>query len=148
MFYNNKGDVVLPMSLTPQIAPAAPAPATNAPPAGAGGGPGGFGGRGRGPTTPPLTLFASSSRDEATGDIILKVVNAVETPQQMEISLDGASKIGSTAKMEVLAGDLTDANSVTEPTKVAPKSSTIDASAKFVREFPGHTVTVIRFSTK
>jgi alpha-N-arabinofuranosidase len=143
MFYNNKGDAVLPVALTLQIEPA-PA-ATNAAPEG---GPGGFGGRGRGPTTPPQTMFASSSLDEATGDVILKVVNAVETPQQMEISLEGAPAIGKTARMEVLTGGLTDVNSLTEPMKVAPKSSTIDASAKFVREFPGNTVTVLRFPTK
>jgi hypothetical protein len=140
LFYNNKGDVVLPISLTPQIAPAAPAPATDAAPA--------RGRGGRGPGAPTLTMFASSSLDEATGDIILKVVNAVETPQQMEISLEGAPAIGRTARLEVLAGGLTDVNSLAEPMKVAPKSSTIDASAKFVREFPGNTVTVIRFSTK
>ncbi len=143
MFYNNKGDVVLPISLTPQIAPAAPPPPTAATNNAAG-----RGGRGRGPGAPPQTLFASSSLDEATGDVILKVINAVETPQQVEISLEGAPKIGSTARMEVLAGGLTDVNSIAEPMKVAPKSSTIDASAKFVREFPGNTVTVIRFSTK
>jgi hypothetical protein len=56
--------------------------------------------------------------------------------------------IGKTAKMEVLTGGLTDVNSIAEPMKVAPKSSMIDASTKFVREFPGNTVTVIRFSTK
>ena len=142
MFYNNKGDVVLPISLTPQLAPAAPAPApTDAPPAGGRG-------RGRGPGAPAQTMFASSSRDKATGDVILKVVNAVETPQQVQISLEGAPKIGKKAKMEVLAGALTDLNSIAEPMKVAPKSSTIDASADFVREFPGNSVTVIRFSTK
>lgn len=106
------------------------------------------GGRGRGPATPPQTLFASSSLDEATGDIILKVVNAVETQQQMEINVEGVPMIGKTAKMEVLTGGLTDVNSIAEPMKVAPKSSMIDASTKFVREFPGNTVTVIRFSTK
>ncbi len=143
MFYNNKGDVVLPISLTPQIEPAPVA--TNAE---AAGGPGGFGGRGRGPTTPPQTLFASSSLDEATGDVILKVINAVETPQQMEISLEGAPVIGKTARMEVLTGGLTEVNSIAEPVKVAPKSSTIAASAKFVCEFSEHSVTVIRFSTK
>jgi hypothetical protein len=38
-------------------------------------------------------------------------------------------------------------NTIAEPMKVTPKSSTIDASAKFVREIPGHTA-IIRFSTK
>ena len=100
MFYNNKGDVVLPISVTPQIAPAAPppppAPSTNDVAGGA------RRGRGRGQTgPPPLTLYASSSRDEKTGDVILKVVNAVETPQQMEISLQGAAKVGKKAWLEV-----------------------------------------------
>ena len=88
MFYNNKGDVVLPISLTPQIAPA---PATAAAPAAPGGGQGGFGGRRRSPATSSKTMFASSSLDQATGDIILKVVNAVPTAQQVEISLEGAA---------------------------------------------------------
>ena len=144
MFSNNRGDVVLPITLTPQISPSdlppPPAPATNAPSGR---------GRGRGQTSlPPYTLFASSSRDEATGDVILKVVNAIEMPQQVEISLDGAPTVGKTAKMEVLTGALTDVNSVNNPMKVAPKSSTVDASAKFVREFPGNSVSVIRFSTR
>jgi alpha-N-arabinofuranosidase len=139
MFYNNKGDEVLPVSLTPQIAPIA---VTNEAPAAGGGG------RGRGPSTPTRTMFASSSLDEATGDIILKVVNAVDMPQQMEISLEGAPKIDPTAKLAVLTGGLTDVNSLAEPMKVAPKDSTIDASAKFVREFPGNSVSILRFSTK
>jgi alpha-N-arabinofuranosidase len=144
MFYNNNGGVVLPISLTPQIAPIAPPPAPAATNEEAG-----PGRRGRGPSgPPPLTMFASSSLDEATGDVILKVVNAVETPQQVEISLEGAPTLGKTARMEVLTGGLTDANSITEPMKVVPKSSTIDANAKFVREFPGNSVSVIRFSTR
>ena len=47
-----------------------------------------------------------------------------------------------------LDGGPTLVNTITEPMKVTPKSSTIDASAKFVREIPGHTDTIIRFSTK
>jgi alpha-N-arabinofuranosidase len=147
MFFNNKGDVVLPISVTPQIAPAAPppppAPSTNDVAGGQ------RRGRGRGQSgPPPLTLYASSSRDEKTGDVILKVVNAVETPQQIEISLENAPKIGKIAKMEVLTGGLTDVNSLAEPMKISPKASTVEASAKFVQEFPGNTVSVIRFSTK
>ncbi len=141
MFYNNKGDTVLPITLIPQIAPIAPPPLDpNNVPLGPG--------RRRGPGAPPQTIFASSSRDDATGDVILKVVNAIDQPQQMEISLEGTLVVGKTAKMEVLTGGLTDVNSFAEPTKVAPKSSTIDVSPKFVQEFPGHTVSVIRFSTK
>jgi alpha-N-arabinofuranosidase len=147
MFSNNKGDVVLPITVTAQIAPTAPPTAAVPPTDDAA--PGGRRGRGRGgPGAPTQTLFASSSRVKASGDVILKVVNAAEAPQQVEISLDGVKSVGKTAKMEVLTGALTDVNSIAEPMKVAPKSSTIDASAKFVREFPANSVNVIRFSTK
>jgi alpha-N-arabinofuranosidase len=140
MFYNNRGDVVLPITVAPQV-PAAIPPPPPANPARQG--------RGPAPITTPLdSLFASSTRENATGDIILKIVNTVDTPQQMEISLEGVSTVGPQARMEVLAGALTDVNSVAEPTKVAPQSAMIDVSTKFVREFPGHTVTVIRFATK
>ena len=139
MFYNNKGDVVLPITVTPQIAPIPnPPPSTNDLARGRRGGAG----------APPRTLFASSSRDEKTGDVILKVVNAVETPQQVEINLEGVAKVGRKAKMESLTGDLKEVNSLKEPMKIAPKKSTISASTKFVQEFPGNTVSVIRFTTK
>jgi hypothetical protein len=46
-----------------------------------------------------------------------------------------------------LDGGLTLVNTIAEPMKATPKSSTIGASAKFVREIPGHAV-IIRFSTK
>ncbi len=88
-------------------------------------------GRGRGQSgPPPLTLYASSSRDAKTGDVILKVVNAVETPQQIEISLEGAPRIGKKASMEVLTGGLTDVNSLAEPMKISPKTSTIEVRRK------------------
>jgi alpha-N-arabinofuranosidase len=146
MFSNNKGDVVLPVAVTAQIAPAAP-PTAAAPPTDDAAP--GRRGRGRGGAgAPTQTLFASSSRDKASGDVILKVVNAAETPQQVEISLDGVKSVGKTAKLELLTGGLNDVNSIAEPMKVAPKSSTIDAGTNFVREFPGNSVSVIRFSAK
>ena len=67
------------------------------------------------------------------------------------IGYDALTAYGSPSyyvQMELLTGGLTDANSLAEPMKVAPKSSTTHASAKFGHEFPGHTVSVIRFSTK
>ena len=80
--------------------------------------------------------------------MILKVVNAVETAQQMEISVAGVPGVGKTASLQWLTGGLTDVNSLAEPMKVAPQSTTIDASVKLIHEFPGNSVSVIRFSTK
>ena len=130
MFYNNKGDQVLPITLAPQLMPTT---APSSQPVRGG--------------TPKATLFASASRDDATGDVILKVVNAVEMPQQMQLSLNG-SKIGKSATVELLTGGLKDVNSLSNPTKVVPRSSTIDVANQFIHEFPASSVSVIRFSTR
>jgi alpha-L-arabinofuranosidase len=160
MFFNNKGDVTLSISVTPQTGPGAAAAAVSAAvpagppaaPAPAAAGAPAAGGRGRGrggAASPTRTLLASSTRDQLTGEVIVKVVNAAETAQQIEISLEGVTTIGKTAKVETLVGGLTDVNSIAEPMKVAPKSSTIDnAGTKFVREFPGNSVSIIRLSTR
>ena len=73
----------------------------------------------------------------------------METPQQVEIALEGVPTVGKTAKVETLTGGLTDVNSLADPMKVAPKASTLDnAGTKFVREFPGNSVSIIRLTTK
>ncbi|HEY7087830.1 MAG TPA: alpha-L-arabinofuranosidase C-terminal domain-containing protein, partial [Tepidisphaeraceae bacterium] len=145
MFYTNRGDVVLPVEITPQITP---------PPLTAPGGRGGFGG---GPATGPAAtttfsnvppMFASASRDEASGDIILKVVNAREVNQQIEIDLQGAGNIRE-AKGQILTGDVAGVNTIAEPTKISPQPLTIStAGAKFVHEFPASSVSVIRLKTR
>jgi len=104
---------------------------------------------GRGPAGPFDALYVSATRDAATGDIILKLVNVQALPQPVTIDLQGISKVARKATGEVLTGQVGDMNSVAEPAKVAPKPVVItDAGLMFSRELPAHSVTVIRLETK
>jgi alpha-L-arabinofuranosidase len=97
----------------------------------------------------PVGLFAAASRVDATGEVILKVVNAGESVQRIAIDLRGVREVAREAAIEVLSGNPGDVNSVAEPTKVAPKPSTITgAAASFVHEFPAHSVSVMRLKTR
>ena len=151
MFANNRGDVVLaakfdelPM-LTIQQIPIAPVPP---PPAGTpprGNGNGG----GRGDLGPFDGLYVSATRDTASGDVILKLVNVQEMAQPLQIDLRGAGTVRKDAAGEMITGALGDVNTVAEPMKVVPKPFTIkDAGSSFAHEVPAHSVSVIRLKTR
>lgn len=95
-------------------------------------------------------IYASASREKATGDIILKVVNTAEGPTQTAIDLKGIRRLPGKAQMIVLtSGSPADENSLTEPRKVAPKREDVTiAGTKFTHEFPGNSFTVLRITTK
>jgi alpha-L-arabinofuranosidase len=100
------------------------------------------------PATPP-TLFASADLFDQTGQVSLKVVNVLDTPQRIRIRLDGAAAVSNTAHLETLAGNRDDVNTVQEPTKVAIKEETItSAAAEFVHELPARSVSVMRLDVR
>ena len=126
MFYNARGDRVLPVAdVTPQTLP----PESS----------------GRG-TAPPL--YASASKDDASGDVILKVVNPFATDQTLSVELAGADVLKN-ATGQVMAGEWDDTNTLDDPLHVVPKDFAIDdASATWEHTFPGNSITVIRFKTR
>ena len=96
------------------------------------------------------SIYASASREDKNGEIILKVVNVAENAQAAEISLNGAGKLGATAKAIVLTSESsTDENTLAEPNKVVPVTKTVEVSGPTLRQsFPGNSVTVLRIKTK
>jgi alpha-N-arabinofuranosidase len=149
MFSNNRGDVVLPAKLDPlpkltvDEIPQAPQP--NPPAARGGGG----GGPARGPTGPFDSVYASVTRENSSGDVILKLVNIQAAPQPLQINLEGVQKVRKDAAGEVLSGELGAVNTIAEPAKVVPRPITIrNAGTKFDYELGGHSVTVIRLKTR
>jgi alpha-N-arabinofuranosidase len=144
MFFNARGDQVLPIAeIVPQTIPTtestpepAPAPADRF-------------GRGRRdvPPSPDEPLFACASIEDASGDIILKVVNIFDVDQTMTVELIGAN-IQKVATGQVMAGNLDDINTVDDPFHTVPKSFIVtDASSKWTHTFPGQSVSVIRLKT-
>jgi len=100
------------------------------------------------PARPAPSAFASASYINATGELVVKVVNTVATPLEAEIHVDGASQLGA-GKAIVIAGDPADTNSVETPTKVAPKEEPLTpASSTFTRTFAPYSVTLLRFPAK
>ncbi len=98
----------------------------------------------------PRSIYASATRVEKTGEVILKVVNADKDKQKVVIVLDGISKVEGAPRAFVLTSDdPADENSLEAPTKVAPVPATIHVDGHQIRhEFPGNSVTVIRLRTK
>jgi alpha-L-arabinofuranosidase len=121
LFSLNRGDVVLPVQ-TDGIDPA-PSGAQN--------------------------LYASATRDEKTGEVILKVVNPGDAAQSARINLAGAENVSPQAKEFVLAGEPADENSMDQPKHICPVESEIDtASANFSCDFQPNSLTVLRIKAQ
>jgi len=95
-------------------------------------------------------LYASTTQDRRTGDIILKVVNAADTPVNTEIKLQGVPHLSGSGKSMVLTSNSPwDENSLEEPAKVSPEAGTFDFPGDNLhRTFPGNSVTVLRIGMK
>lgn len=148
MFSNNRGDVVLAAKLDPLPAltleeiPVAPQPAAGAPR--------GRGGRGPAPPSGPFDgVYVSATRDNSSGDVILKLVNIQAKPQPLRIGIQGVPTIKKDARGETLTGELGGINTVAEPMKVVPRPVVINnAGTSFSHEFPALSVSVIRLKTR
>ena len=95
-------------------------------------------------------LYYVASREEATGDVILKVVNTSEQSLRTQISLNGIDYVNPQGTATTLtSGSLSDENSLAQPTKVVPVSRQITGiSTTFNYDFPKYSVTILRLSTK
>ncbi len=144
MFFNSKGDQVIPVTeIVPQTIPAqeptsesllAPASRFRF-------------GRGEAPLNPDEPLFTCASKEDDSGDIILKVVNIFDVDQTMTVELSGAN-IQKVATGEVMVGKPGDINTVENPFHTVPKRFIFtDTSSNWTHTFPGYSITVIRFKT-
>jgi len=101
------------------------------------------------PMAPVAALYATASRMTADGAVIVKVVNAAAVAQQLEVNLQGVMAVDKNATAEVIAGQPSDVNSVSEPEKVTPQHVVIaNAAPKYVQEFPPFSVSVLKFQAK
>jgi alpha-L-arabinofuranosidase len=102
--------------------------------------------------TPPVlkSLYASASRTKDTGEVILKVVNTSKSELTTDMKLNGIKAVQGPAQATVLTSEnSTDENSLTEPTKVAPVTKTINVGGRdFQHAFPGNSVTILRLKVQ
>lgn len=94
----------------------------------------------------PQSLYASATRDEGSGEIIVKVVNYSDQAQETTVRLDGVNRVQADATAVVLTAPSPDAeNSLDEPRKVAPvKNSFHCPGPAFGYTFVPYSLTVLR----
>jgi alpha-L-arabinofuranosidase len=101
------------------------------------------------PPKPYPTLYAAASRDDATGDIILKVVNVHSKPLTTNLTIKGVTGIDPKATVEVLTGQPDDQNTVDQPTKIIPEQEQINNAGRlFTHAFPAFSVSVMRLKAR
>lgn len=95
-------------------------------------------------------IITSASKDDRTGDIILKVVNVTSQNIKTQIDLKGTASLSGSGKAIVLtSASGLDENTLENPTKVSPKTESVKFSGtKITRSFPANSLTVLRLSTK
>jgi len=122
LFSRNRGDVVLPVEVSGRQSPSSKQPG----------------------------LYVTASRDEKAGEVILKVVNSAEKLIAADVQIKGAGRVASQGTMIVLAGGrLTDENSIAEPRKIAPVTSSLKGLAgEFKHTFPPSSLTVLRLKAR
>lgn len=85
------------------------------------------------------------TKDESSGDVILKVVNAQAKAAETSIDLGGLA-VQSTADVTTLEAAPGAVNTATD-TPVAPKTSTLQVSGSFTHSFAPYSVTFVRMHT-
>ena len=95
-------------------------------------------------------LYASATLDEATGEVILKVVNATGSAAAASVVLAGAGQVPDHGTRTVLAAaDLQAVNTIGMPEPVAPREDAVATSAApFAVGLPANSFTVLRVGTR
>jgi alpha-N-arabinofuranosidase len=122
LFSLNRGDVVLPVEVTGQ--PSA--------------------------TSKQPGLYVTASREQKSGEIIVKVVSNASRSITADVKIHGIKQIARQGTMIVLAGaKLADENSLAEPKKVAPVASSLKGvSTNFKHTFAPYSLTVLRLKAR
>ena len=94
----------------------------------------------------PKALYAVTSRQNNTGEIILKVVNPSAQPVETAIRLQGVKQIAPEGTAVVLTASGPEAeNSLDQPERVGPRQIALhNLSKEFSHRFPAHSLTVLR----
>jgi len=95
------------------------------------------------------SLAVSAVRDDRSGDLILKVVNAHSAAVTARIDLVSASLLsGSGTAIVLTSPSALDENTLEEPTKVSPKTEKLMLKGNVLkRQFPANSMTVLRVNS-
>jgi alpha-L-arabinofuranosidase len=93
------------------------------------------------------TLFTSATRDEKTGETILKVVNPGDQPTRATIKINGVSSLAPTGRATILTGKNADENTFQNPRTITPITTTVNGvKPQFGYIFQPRSITVLRLA--
>ena len=93
-------------------------------------------------------LFQVVTRDEATGDLVAKVVNTATGPVRTQVRVSGAGIQPTGTVTSLTAPSRTSTNTKADPDLIVPKERPVSGlSGDFEYEFPGSSVTFLRMHT-
>jgi alpha-L-arabinofuranosidase len=94
-------------------------------------------------------LYFACSKQNSTGDIIMKVVNVTAQSRNTQVTVSGASYINPNGTATVLtSGNTADENSLSSPAKVIPVVQNLtNLGTTFNFNFPPNSVTILRLKT-
>jgi len=100
--------------------------------------------------TIPQRFFVSAGRDEPSGDLIIKAINATAEPMSATVNIAGAKQIALGANLTVLKSERgSDNNSLEIPKMITPVSSVMPVSGNtLTHEFPPYSLSIMRLATK
>ena len=97
---------------------------------------------------PRPTIDVAASKEDATGDIILKIANSLPQHCQTQIRLRGVDAVQPKATLTLLTGDKDDGNDLENPERVTPVVSQISVGTSFDYQIPPCSVQFIRIGKK
>jgi alpha-N-arabinofuranosidase len=98
------------------------------------------------PVQPAETsVQGAATRNRHTGEIFIKLVNPSPTSESLRLSLEGIASLSTKGRAITLAANPEDTNSILEPTKVVPLTTTVGGvKPDFVYTLPPHSIVVLR----
>ncbi len=93
-------------------------------------------------------VYASSVYDEETGDVIVKVVNTLDSNVNVGINVNGVDSVSNVVKTTVMSGDTSLENSLENKNAIVPVDGEItNAGNSFTYAAPADSLSIIRLST-
>ena len=98
---------------------------------------------------PPSPVHAVTTRDEKTGDILVKLVNGGKSAHAAVITLKNIGKLMGKGSVTVLTGSgPLEENSFAQPTKIIPVTKPLTGVApRFTYQAPPYSVSILRLKT-
>lgn len=80
------------------------------------------------------SVYASTVVDNATGELVIKLVNAAATPKPVAVAVQGVKALASNGRLITLGSDnLLGLNSLDQPTRISPREKSIAIKGKTIR---------------